>query len=211
MTPPYENVYLGNFIFALGYYAANSENGLSDKSVQLVQQTPDEQKLNDLFLAWEGKNYIFEFKRNRLKIKEELKKVPKKRLNEALNDENNRFFTSISSKSHFLGFGLPEGMGFIPYMDIHKEIEKYSTLNQFCRDLVKGADNLGMSHDELVDYLDFIARVTKSKKGGCGGFVLNVSKNGDINMIPFESVEILSQSLDSGPTTPQQSNTPSGP
>lgn len=59
MKQPYENVYLGNFIFALGFQAARTKKGLSDKSVQLVQQTPDESKLNDLFVNWSGKSFIF--------------------------------------------------------------------------------------------------------------------------------------------------------
>lgn len=78
MKLPYENVYLGNFIFALGHQAARTNKGLIDKAVQLVQQTPDETKLNDLFINWSGKNFIFEFKRNAEKIAMELEKKRKR-------------------------------------------------------------------------------------------------------------------------------------
>ena len=39
---------IGDFIFTLGYHAALTRKGLSNKAVQLVQQTPDEELLRDL-------------------------------------------------------------------------------------------------------------------------------------------------------------------
>lgn len=199
MKPAYENIYLGNFIFVLGFYAAKTREKLSNKSVQLVQQTPDEQKLNDLFVNWGGKNYIFEFKRNTSKILSELTKPKKKLLNLALNSTENNKIAEISQKSHFMAFGLSEGMGFIEYLKIHKEIERYYPLDKFCSYLVSHDCDLGMDYEELIIYLEFIAKTTESTTDGCGGFILNISDDNTINMVPFETVEVLAQHIDSKP------------
>ncbi|MCO7247532.1 hypothetical protein [Halomonas sp. Mc5H-6] len=207
MKQPYENVYLGNFIFALGFQAAQTEKGLSDKSVQLVQQTPDEQKLNDLFINWSGKSFIFEFKRNPDKVSTELEKEAKKLLNESLNSPANEEVLALSNKSHFLGFGLERGLGFIPYSTIHNDIDSYCPLDEFCLALVGGEHDFGLSYDELTKYLAFIASATKSTTDGCGGFILNISDDGCLNMIPFDNVDVLSQSLDIKPEPPSPAPT----
>jgi len=204
---PYENVYIGNFIFALGFQAAKTNNGLSDKSVQLVQQTPDEQKLNDLFVNWSGKSFIFEFKRNIEKISTELEKDAKKLLNKSLNNPINERALTLSNKSHFLGFGLESGLGFVHYSTIHNEIERHYPLDKFCSAIVGGEHDLGLNHEELKEYLSFIETVTKSTSEGCGGFILNVSDDGGINMVPFDNVKVLSQTLDIKPEPPAPRNT----
>jgi len=84
-----------------------------NKAIQRVQQSPDERLFNDLFVNWSGENFIFEFKRNVEKIPAELKKPQKTVLLEALNNNGYQQMASISARSHFLGVGLPSGLGFI--------------------------------------------------------------------------------------------------
>lgn len=196
MKQPYENVYLGNFIFALGFQAAKTRKGLNDKVVQLVQQTPDEGLLNDLFIKWSGKSYILEFKRSKEKIKKELDKTTKNNINIQLNDKNNEWALNLANKSHFLGFGDSDNLHFIDYSSIHKEIEKTTPLDKFCSSILDKEGNLGLNHEELVGYLDFIKEASGSSSEGCGGFIINVSGDGSLNMIPYDSVELLSQALD---------------
>jgi len=203
MKQPYENVYIGNFIFALGYHAAQTKNGLSNKAVQLVQQTPDEELLNDLFFNWAGRNFIFEFKRNVKKVKTEFEKTEKLKLNTALNTPSNIQFSNLSKKSHFLGFGFEEGIGFIPYKDIKEPIEQCFYLDTFCKELLSNDSELGITHDELRLYLSFIRESTDSSSEGCGGFIFNISTDGSLNMVPFESVDVLSQELDIKPKPPR--------
>ncbi|MGL6264487.1 hypothetical protein ACSZMC_11425 [Aeromonas jandaei] len=205
MKQPYENVYLGNFIFALGFQAARTKKGLSDKSVQLVQQTPDESKLNDLFVNWSGKSFIFEFKRNLDKVSTELEKEAKRSLNKSLNLAKNESALKLSNKSHFLGFGMESGLGFVPYSTIHKRIENHHSLDKFCLAIVSGECDLGLNYEELKTYLAFIKSATNSTTEGCGGFVLNISDDGSLNMIPFDNVYVLSQALDVKPAPPSTS------
>ncbi|WP_299574638.1 hypothetical protein [uncultured Shewanella sp.] len=208
MKQPYENVYLGNFIFALGYQAAQTNKGVSNKAVQLVQQTPDEEILNDLFINWGGKNFIFEFKRNVKKVSTELDKPAKVKLNKALNSPSNILFSNLSEKAHFLGFGFDEGIGFIPYMNIEKPIEKCFFLNSFCELLLDANNGLGLTYDEFSQYLNFIRESTSSTTEGCGGFVFNVSEDGSLNMVPFDSVDVLAQTLDVKPEPPRPAPRP---
>lgn len=209
MKQPYENVYIGNFIFALGYHAAQTSKGLSNKAVQLVQQTPDEQLLNDLFINWGGRNFIFEFKRNVGKVSTELEKPAKIKLNNALNEPSNTHFSNLSTKSHFLGFGFDQGIGFIPYKDIKKPLKKCMYLDTFCKNLLSDSSGFGIFHNELRQYLNFIKESSNSKTEGCGGFIFNISEDGSLNMVPFESVSILSHELDIKPEPPRPTYTPS--
>ncbi len=203
MKQPYENVYLGNFIFALGFQAAKTRKGLGDKAVQLVQQTPDENKLNDLFVNWSGKSFIFEFKRNKAKISTELEKEAKRLLNDALNSPENERELYLSKKSHFLGFGLKDNLHFTYYSAIHEEINNIAPLDKFCSLILDDKKDVGINYEELVEYLAFIGNVTKSSSDGCGGFVLNMADDGSVNMVPFETVDILSKSLDIRPEPPE--------
>ncbi len=198
MIQPYENVYLGNFIFALGFQAAKTEKGLSDKSVQLVQQTPDDKKLSDLFVNWSGKSFIFEFKRNQDLIGKELEKEDKKLINIALNSLENKRALYLSDKAHFLGFGLDSGLGFITYSSLHKKVDRYFPLHKFCFAMIEGQLDIGLNYEELKEYLAFIESIIGDKADGCGGFILNISDDGSVNMIPFENVNVLSKSLDIG-------------
>jgi hypothetical protein len=209
MKQPYENVYIGNFIFALGYHAAQTSKGLSNKAVQLVQQTHDKELLNDLFINWGGRNFIFEFKRNVKKVSTELEKPAKIKLNNALNDPSNIHFSILSNKGHFLRFSFDQGIGFVSYKDIKKPIEKCFYLDTFCKNLLRDNSEFGITHNELCQYLGFTRESSNSITEGCGGFIFNISKDGSLNMLPFESVTILSQALDVKPEPPRPTHIPS--
>ena len=61
-NPLYENIYIGAFIYALG--VISGQRGESHTNAfSLIQQTPDDRSLADLFARWEGGNFIIEFKR----------------------------------------------------------------------------------------------------------------------------------------------------
>ncbi|MEQ2355456.1 hypothetical protein [Pseudoalteromonas piscicida] len=202
MKQPYENIYLGNFIFALGFQAAHTKKGLSDKCIQLVQQTPDDTKLSDLFVNWSGKSFILEFKRDQSKVGTELEKEAKKKLNLLLNHPSNTYIREISNKSHFLGFGLENGLGFVRYSTINTDISSYISLGKFCEAIVGGNYDLGLNYQELKEYLAFIESATESTTSGCGGFILNIADDGGLMMLPFDNIELLSQELDIKPTPP---------
>jgi len=210
MRQPYENVYLGNFIFALGYFAASDRDDLSNKAIQLVQQTPDEKELSDLFINWGGRSFIFEFKRNESKIKSELSKEPKKKLNLAIRNDENIAYKLLSYQGHWLAYGIDSGLRFIRYASLHENKPDGVNLSRFCKALLARprVSGLGLEYGELKTYLSFIGKVTDTDSEGCGGFILNISEDGNLNMIPFESVKVLSNTIDKKPDPPQTRNVP---
>jgi hypothetical protein len=71
---PYENVYIGAFVFALGYAAREKNMRPTDTYAQLLQQTPGDRPLGDLLTSWEGRSFVFEFKRREAGLQSERKK-----------------------------------------------------------------------------------------------------------------------------------------
>ena len=71
---PYENIYIGNFIYSLGYLSAKFNESSEDAGVHLIQQTPNDKKWADLLTRWQGKFFILEFKREEIGCKQELRK-----------------------------------------------------------------------------------------------------------------------------------------
>ncbi|HEX9715139.1 MAG TPA: hypothetical protein VGA28_05560, partial [Desulfurivibrionaceae bacterium] len=57
----YENQYIGAFIYALGLYAGITKGKEALNALSLMQQTPLDTQLGDLFAAWGGRNFLFEF------------------------------------------------------------------------------------------------------------------------------------------------------
>jgi len=61
-----------------------------------------------------------------------------------------------------------------------------------------------MTFAEIEEYLSFIRRVTDTTTDGCGGFILNISENGDLNLVPFDNVAFLAKALDFAPEPPDK-------
>ena len=65
MTIVYENVFIGAFVFTLGYKVARRyPNSDPLASVNLYQQTPADPVLADLLANLSGNNFLVEFKRD---------------------------------------------------------------------------------------------------------------------------------------------------
>ncbi len=77
----YENIVVGNFLYALGFSigqkAEQFENHQAIPIVNLLQQTPDDARLADLFMAAESTIRIIEFKRKENKDDKEKIKLEK--------------------------------------------------------------------------------------------------------------------------------------
>lgn len=100
---------------------------------------------------------------------------------------------------------MESGLGFVPYGTIHEKIKSCCLLDRFCLVIVSGEYELGLNYEELKEYLAFIEKSTNSTTEGCGGFILNISDGGSLNMIPFDNVDVLSQTLDVKPEPPTPS------
>ena len=180
---PYESIYVGNFIFTLGYLTKEKGIELRSQGASLMAQNVGDEVIADLISGWKGKNFVIEFKRNEKSIKTEFAKSHKKELIRRLNDEQYSFAKSLAHKGHFIGFGDFEpneqitGLSFSQYHEIkNTEIQtaKRLSLSKFIFNIIMKKD-WGLSDKELGEYIDILASAfTSSDSGGSSGAGANV-------------------------------------
>ncbi len=211
---PYENIYIGNFIYSLGYLSGKKNEKSEDAGVHLIQQTPDDKKWADLLTRWKGKYFILEFKREEKGCKQELRKKYCKK-NECTSKceehrstyfsdiklSNNATLKEIADKAHFIGFGekVDEGrtITFLPYSTItfvdEFERDLLISLNDLCNSLICG--NKGADVDEFSEYMSFLAACVKEDADGASGFIVNIDDNGNIHLVDLEDVNDVARDL----------------
>lgn len=126
MRPTYENVYIGTFIFSLGYMFGSEKKGCrTSVAIELYQQTRKGERLvGDLLTSVGGKCIILEFKRDHSKIGEELKKESKAQLRRKLQSDGDARFLEISRRCHHIAIAAPysdanqQCLAFLPYIDL---------------------------------------------------------------------------------------------
>lgn len=97
----YENQFIGSFIYSMGVITGKRELPVTD-SINLLQQTPGDRIIGDLFTKWQGRNFIVEFKRNVNGLTTEIKKPMKQMLLENLNSMKYIEERVLSNKCHFI-------------------------------------------------------------------------------------------------------------
>jgi hypothetical protein len=128
MPTAFENTCFATTVFALGAHWARFGSGSSYASVEALQQTPFGKSLGDASVTFDGKYYLFEFKRTRGGIKKELKgsapKLHRVRLVEWLQRDTQESKTrlGVAARAHFFGYGSAIGqkrkgraIWFVPY------------------------------------------------------------------------------------------------
>lgn len=201
MTPLYENQYIGAFIYALGVVSGKEDQ--FPASLNLFQQTPLDKKIGDLFGNWNGRNFIIEFKRFEKDILSELKKPARGKLIKILKDQDSRDgFWSISNKGHFICYGKENlrkdaiDLVFRSYVSlaghVSEETNKISRLKGFISQII--SNQIGMTQNELVQYLKILDRITPGASG-FSGLIVNIDKNGMPNLIRFDNPRILDQKI----------------
>lgn len=204
MRQPYENIYLGNFILTLGYLAGKHGLELNQTALQLLQQTPDDRTVGDLFANWGGKNFIFEFKRNELQVKSEFTKHQRTELLVALRHPEAENLLTLSRRCHFMCFPTRSTLSFMPYVMIREaasqDEQERVDISRFCSSLLNQTPNLGVPYELFSKYLDVLARFTDddSSDGGGGGTgaIMNISERGEISVIEVDNLRVLARTLD---------------
>lgn len=218
MRQPYENILLGNFILTLGYLAGRRGIALNQTALQLLQQTPDDRTVGDLFANLKGRNFIFEFKRNELQVKSEFGKPPRAKLLAALKHPGAEKTTELSYRCHFMCFPVRAAtttLSFMPYASIRdnksQDHQRSLDLSRFCESLLSSAPGLGVSYELFSKYLDVLAHFTDDAPpdGGGGGMgaVMNISDNGEIAVIEIDNLRVLARTLDHEPEPPPPTKT----
>lgn len=209
----YENVYIGAFIYLLGAISERKRiqsNTASKVSVGLYQQTPFDSKIGDFFGALDGRMIIIEFKKDDASIgydevgrQHELAKI-------LMASEK---LLALSTHSHFIGIGTQENQtasitlkSYAPLESMFDECERTSiSMNEFIENYCHGKKvNIFTYMDEqplqiigyegmyFLKYLKMLASLDKRKGSSSSGILfISIQKNGEIQCIPTDSIQIL--------------------
>lgn len=216
MSKIYENVYIGNFIYACGKFIGFKQgNG----AVNLYQQTPNDKYVGDLMMSNECKHIIIEFKKDELDIVTEWQKPHRKKLIENLsyecNEKDNYSLDNIASQAHFLGFPNEKfQLTFTSYYHYFSNrsknefIEFNMFIESFYENEIKNFDMLfdvnfskhriGVNTKDFAEYLGFLNdKSNDGVSGGIGGLMLTTSKKSkEMIIVPFNNIKQLVILLD---------------
>ncbi len=211
MPEPYENVYIGNFLYTLGYLSCRKKIDLSGVTIDLLQQTPADKTYGDLLSGINGKFLLVEFKRNESLVKSEFGKNQQRDLLEALND--NEHIHNLSLKSHFLGFGVQgeeSNIIFLAYASIVNKTKQDRAVsiefNSFCNQFLDSI--VGASLPDFMEYIAFVRDVYDDPSDEPGGFVLIMDERCSVHLFRYESIALIHEILDKhiSPPTQQMAN-----
>lgn len=204
MRPTYENVYIGTFIFSLGYMFGSEKKGCrTSVAIELYQQTRNGERLvGDLLTSVGGKCIILEFKRNRTEIGDELKKESKAQLRQLLQSHGDERFLEISRRCHHIAIADTDSgsnhqcLTFLPYIDLVTKnfaTREWVGDQVFCQRYISlESFECGVSPEDFQYYIKKLAEVTE---GTCGGLAVSLDKDGLKSAVVFEDVRELSKSL----------------
>jgi hypothetical protein len=187
---------------------------------QLLQQTPDDRTVGDLFANLKGRNFIFEFKRNEHQVKSEFGKPQRTKLLEELSKSTAEEAAELSCGCHFMCFPSPledstMTLLFMPYAFIRDKTSQdrkdSRDLSGFCEALLNPKSGLGLRYEQFSHYLDVLARCTANDPpdgGGGGGMgaIMNILGSGEITVVEVDSLRVLARTLDHEPQPPTPTN-----
>ncbi|MCK2119863.1 hypothetical protein ACO0TC_19160 [Pseudomonas aeruginosa] len=167
----YENVVIGNFLYALGFaIGRKTQAGGLMPIVNLLQQTPDDKRLADVFAYYPGAMRVIEFKRtesNDDKEKEKLR-ILKRAVKHATNVERVSLAVHWFVESSVPGKELVSRV--VPYLHAYSDAP---TTTDFTSFVDQTADALltgdaGCSEEMQMGYLDVLAMCNGGTAGRAG-------------------------------------------
>lgn len=183
----YENAVIGNFLFGLGaaYGFRHQSAEMPPMCVNLLQQTPDDQRIGDALLRTSAFVRILEFKRRENRSTKEREKLQDLRL--ALDGEE--AMASVSRRIHWYVESY-EGSEtrILPYLDFDKRDAVSTTLEPFIDRTI--TDIINDSERELMgwceEYLAVLMLCNQGGGSGSGAFIVSLSTGG---LIQFAAIE----------------------
>lgn len=215
----YENIIIGNFLYALGVSIGKATSNVTQfSSINLLQQTPDDPLLGDLLVEYPGVVKLIEFKNKKCKKSKEKDRI--RQLKIALN--NDREMLEISNAVHWYIETDPlEKICFnriVPYLNAF-ENQGSHTLESFLQFVTEEVVNHGGkdSKERIKAYLQIVAgcQGTQDRNGGdsgeietsSGGLLLCANKTGlafiqytnplQLQLNQSEFIKCLSQDMES--------------
>jgi len=192
----YENIIIGNFLYALGFsISAKSRDKINPAVVNLLQQTRDDTSLADLLLDFPGTFRLIEFKREENDSNKE--EVKQQGLIMLLNAHENKKFRSISRNCHwYIETSTKEKTltaNIVPYIDAFPVGEKHHDFWGFVDQTATAAvSNIEQyTPEEINEYLDFVVTTNTDGDVTTGGMIIIVNSNGNIDHCQLGSLNEL--------------------
>lgn len=197
----YENVLIGNFLFALGAAmgAKAKGNRTPPLSVNLLQQTPLDQNVGDVMLRGARVLRLIEFKRDANDSVKERNKL--EQLRSGLQQPINADLVPISHEVHWFvkSFNEPFEVAICPYLDMERLAKSDSTadaLSHFIDGMVSDAMREGDELDERYShYLQLVSFCNGKESGSSGGLIVSIDADGKLNYAVIENLNELSLEL----------------
>lgn len=179
MLSPYENVIIGNFLYALGL-AMGRQSMPVDGCVNLLQQTPADPALGDLMLQFPGVWRLIEFKREGGDQKKEDQK--RSIFLAATNPRRGRtHLREVSKQVHW--YADPQesheqfNLRVRPYLDPQDDLAV--PMMSFAQGIVEQAcSGQFTDEDELADYMAIIKTFAGARRFSAAGLLVGVSAAG---------------------------------
>lgn len=201
MNTIYENIYIGVFIYSLGFLVAKNKQVSSlSSAINLYQQTPGDTTLGDFFCNIGGRNLLIEFKKEWKEISSEYNKPAKGKLLDELRREA-RLHT-ISLKTHFLASpyefsGTERDLYLFPYVYLlNKELINIEPMGSFIENYLD--QRVGSKGEEFAEYLGALRPVAQSAQGGAkelSGLIVNLNEQGRITCVAFDDVRTIQRNI----------------
>lgn len=199
----YENVQIGNFLISIGYYLRDLNKPIV-RSVNLLQQTPGDYEVGDVFGALAGKYFILEFKPDKNKIKDELKK--KQRIELIAQVAINPAYERISQKGLLIGFPfITENYqleyNFEPYFAVintksKTTSPKIKSSRDFVIKLLQEDQDFGCDLDEISTYIKLLNKCADNEgDSSISGIVVCVNKEEGLSSYTFDNIHELALAM----------------
>ncbi|RRU75157.1 hypothetical protein EGJ05_10060 [Stutzerimonas xanthomarina] len=196
----YENITIGNFLFALGYAIRDFQQGSKCAalgSINLLQQTPADQLLADVLLNFGGVARLLEFKAEGADLRKERGKhaglmaaIEQKQLT----DISREVHWYVETKSTEDSLGLLT----VPYLDAfprnRARVGRLQDLVQSTAEAI-AFQRSNFTAKQIRDYLLTVKTVNGSEASGSGGLLLLAEPGGVLKFAPLEDMLELNMTL----------------
>lgn len=182
----YENIVIGNFLYALGFAVrARRPSGVTASAVSLLQQTPADTLLGDLLLEFPGVVRLIEFKAEDNRESKELGRHRKLSAGmsgkvdlQAVSREVHWYVETAPSTEHGVAARV------VPYLDAFpREKTKRDRLETFIERLARevAEERPRARADREAAYLQWVKRTQGDGMVGSGGLILVADANGTLH------------------------------
>lgn len=194
-TEPYENVFIGNFLYGLGLaIGTRSQGGELPACINLLQQSPMDPLLGDVMVEFDGTLRLLEFKRSKNESVKE-------------RDKANLLRTALSARPHlepvsravhwfvqsYSAHGATEAKIHVsPYIDLGVQQRAPNTrLSWFVQSLADEAispDTPRIETTLLKEYLECVAQWQGSGAVSAGGMLVSVDASGNVRYVTLDNI-----------------------